>query len=105
MYPNTAFSAWQLTIMAIVPVVLLFGWLIAIFVASREPGGQNLAAAGSSPVGSATADPGSRTPATVGGRTRSGRPSTRRPRRSGGRMSLPPSGLRPVTPASGPPAG
>ena len=68
MYPNTALSAWQLTIMAIIPVVLLFGWLIAIYVAAREPGGQHQAVAGSSPVGSATADPGSRTPATVGGR-------------------------------------
>ena len=68
MYPNTALSAWQLTIMAIIPVVTLFAWLIAIFVAAREPGGQHQAAAGSSPVGSATAGPGSRPPATVGGR-------------------------------------
>ena len=68
MYPNTALSAWQLTIMAIIPVVTLVGWLIAIYVAAREPGGQHQAAAGSSPVGSATAGPGSRTPATVGGR-------------------------------------
>ena len=47
MYPNSVLSVWQLTIMAVIPVVLLFGWLIAIFVASREPGRQNLAAAGS----------------------------------------------------------
>jgi hypothetical protein len=47
MYPNSVLSVWQLTIMAVVPVALLFGWLIAIFVASREPGRQNLAAAGS----------------------------------------------------------
>ena len=47
MYPNSVLSVWQLTIMAVVPVVLLFGWLIAIFVASREPGRQNLVAAGS----------------------------------------------------------
>ena len=37
MYPNIALSAWQMTIMAVVPVVLLFAWLIAIYVASREP--------------------------------------------------------------------
>ena len=47
MYPNSALSVWQLTIMAVIPVALLFGWLIAIFVAAREPGRQNLAVAGS----------------------------------------------------------
>jgi hypothetical protein len=54
MYPNSALSAWQLTIMAVVPVVLLFAWLIAIYVASRESGRQNLVAAGS-PEGPAVA--------------------------------------------------
>ena len=38
MYPNSALSAWQLTIMAVVPVMLLVAWLIAIYVAAREPG-------------------------------------------------------------------
>jgi len=32
-----ALSAWQLTIMAVVPTVLLAGWLIAMFIAAREP--------------------------------------------------------------------
>jgi hypothetical protein len=54
MYPNSVLSVWQLTIMAVIPVALLFAWLIAIFVASREPGRQNLAAAGS-PEGPAVA--------------------------------------------------
>jgi hypothetical protein len=54
MDPNSALSVWQLTIMAVIPVALLFGWLIAIFVASREPGRQSLAAAGS-PEGPAVA--------------------------------------------------
>ena len=54
MYPNSALSVWQLTIMAVIPVALLFGWLIAIFVASREPGRQSLAAA-DSPEGPAVA--------------------------------------------------
>ncbi len=54
MYPNSVLSVWQLTIMAVVPVALLFGWLIAIFVASREPGRQNLVATGS-PEGPAVA--------------------------------------------------
>jgi len=42
-------------------------WLIAIFVAAREPGGHNQTAAGS-PAESATAGTGSRAPAPVGGR-------------------------------------
>jgi hypothetical protein len=54
MYSNSVLSVWQLTIMAVVPVVLLFGWLIAIFVVSREPGRKNLMAAGS-PEGPAVA--------------------------------------------------
>jgi len=67
MYPNSVLSVWQLTIMAVVPVVLLFAWLIAIFVASREPGRQDLAAAGS-PAESATAGTGSRLPTKPGER-------------------------------------
>jgi len=41
MYPNSALSAWQLTNMAVVVVVTLAAWLIAIFVAAREPGGHD----------------------------------------------------------------
>jgi hypothetical protein len=37
MYPNTALSAWQLAIMAMVPVTALAVWLTAIFLAAREP--------------------------------------------------------------------
>ena len=61
MYPNIVLSVWQLTIMAVVPVVLLFAWLIAIYLASREPARQDLAMAGS-PVEPATAGTGSRLP-------------------------------------------
>jgi hypothetical protein len=67
MYPNTVLSVWQLTIMAVVPVVLLFAWLIAIYVASREPARQDLAAAGS-PAEPATAGTGPRRPAKAGQR-------------------------------------
>ena len=67
MYPNSALSIWQLTIMAVVPVVLLFAWLIAIYVASREPARQDLAVAGS-PVEPATAGTGSRLPTKPGER-------------------------------------
>ena len=64
MYPNTVLSAWQLALMAVVAVVTLAGWLIAVFVAAREPGGRNLAAA-ASPAEAATAGIGSRAPATA----------------------------------------
>jgi|GEM_PF-2425749 len=37
MYPNTALSAWQLAIIAVVPVTALAAWLIAIFLAARAP--------------------------------------------------------------------
>jgi hypothetical protein len=48
-----ALSVWQLTVVAVVPTVLLFGWLIAIFLAARPPRGQAQAAAAWNP------DPGS----------------------------------------------
>ncbi len=67
MYPNIVLSVWQLTIMAVVPVVLLFAWLIAIYVASREPAGQGAAAAGSAGA-PAAAGTGSRSLAEVGER-------------------------------------
>jgi hypothetical protein len=34
---NSALSVWQLTIMAVIPVMALAGWLIAVFIAAREP--------------------------------------------------------------------
>jgi hypothetical protein len=67
MYPNSALSAWQLTIMAVVPVMLLVAWLIAIYVAAREPGSQDLAVVGS-PAEPAAAGTGSRLPAKPGER-------------------------------------
>jgi hypothetical protein len=45
--PNSVLSVWQLTLIAVVPLVLLIGWLIAIFLAAREPRGQAQAAAAS----------------------------------------------------------
>ena len=35
-YPNSALSAGQLAIIAVVPVLSLAAWLIAVFVANRE---------------------------------------------------------------------
>ena len=36
-YPNSALSAGQLAIIAVVPVLSLAAWLIVVFVADREP--------------------------------------------------------------------
>ncbi len=36
MYPNIALSAWQMAIMAVVPVVALAVWLIAVYAAARS---------------------------------------------------------------------
>jgi threonine/homoserine/homoserine lactone efflux protein len=49
MSPNSDLSAGQLTIMAVVIVVLLFAWLIAIFLAAREPRRHDRAAPGRPP--------------------------------------------------------
>jgi hypothetical protein len=49
---NSALSVWQLTIMAVVPTAALVGWLIAIFIAAREPRGR-AAAAGATGAGAA----------------------------------------------------
>ena len=57
MYPNSALSAWQLAIMAVVVVAALAVWLIAVYLAAREPRGHDLAAAGS-PAESAAAGTG-----------------------------------------------
>jgi predicted lipid-binding transport protein (Tim44 family) len=38
MNPNSALSAWQLAVMAVVPVAALAVWLTAIFLAARKPG-------------------------------------------------------------------
>ncbi len=42
--PNIVLSWWQLTLMAVVPVASLAGWLVAIFIAAREPRVRNAAA-------------------------------------------------------------
>ena len=47
MYPNTVLSAWQMTLMIAVPVVLLFGWLIAVFIAAGRSVVPDAAAAAS----------------------------------------------------------
>ncbi len=43
-YPNSALSAWQLAIIAVVPVLTLAAWLILVFAADRQP--RHRAAAG-----------------------------------------------------------
>jgi hypothetical protein len=44
--PNSALSVWQLTLLGVVPFALLVGWLIACFIAAREPRSHGAAAAG-----------------------------------------------------------
>ena len=43
MNPDTALSAWQLAIIAVVAVVSLAAWLIAVFLAARQPHGTSAA--------------------------------------------------------------
>jgi hypothetical protein len=47
--PNIVLSVWQLTIMAVVPVVLLFGWLAVVLFVGRETRVDDLAATGNTP--------------------------------------------------------
>ena len=56
MNPNSALSAWQLAVMAAVPVAALAVWLAAIFLAAGEPRRRALAAA-ASPAGATAAGP------------------------------------------------
>jgi hypothetical protein len=39
MYPDSALSAWQLAVMAVVVTVSLAAWLILVFLAARQPRG------------------------------------------------------------------
>jgi hypothetical protein len=64
MYPNPALPAWELAIMAIVPVMALVAWLTSIYLAARDTGGHKQAVAGSPPE-PATAGTGSRSPSVV----------------------------------------
>jgi len=65
-YPNTSLSAWQLAVMAVVAVAALAAWLTAVFLAARDPGGHQQAAAGSAP--GAAAGTSSRSPVPTGER-------------------------------------
>ena len=76
-YPNSALSAWQLAIIAVVAVGTLAAWLTAVFLAAREPRGYDQAAAGS-PAETAAAGAGSRSPAKSGGREPERPPTDRR---------------------------
>jgi hypothetical protein len=35
---NSSLPAWQLAVIAVVATVMLAGWLIAVFLADRQPG-------------------------------------------------------------------
>ncbi len=44
MHPDSALSAWQLATMAVVVAASLAAWLIAVFLAARQPRGTSAAA-------------------------------------------------------------
>jgi hypothetical protein len=48
-YPNSALSAGQLALIAIIPVLALAAWLILVFVADRQPRQRGAAGTGSQP--------------------------------------------------------
>jgi hypothetical protein len=76
MNPNSALSAWQLAVMAAVPVAALAVWLTAIFLAAREPRGRAQAAA-ASPAGATATGVGSAhvVPGSVAGEDEPARPA------------------------------
>ena len=43
-YPNNVLSAWQMTLMIAVPLMLLIGWLIAVFIAAGKAVAPGMAA-------------------------------------------------------------
>ncbi len=47
-YPNSALSAGELAIIAVVPVLALAAWLILVFAADRQP--RHRAASGATPL-------------------------------------------------------
>jgi hypothetical protein len=59
MYPHASLSAWQLAVVAVAAVTALAAWLTAVYLAARDPGRHDQAAAGSAP-GAAAAGTGSR---------------------------------------------
>jgi hypothetical protein len=63
-YPNSALSAWQLALIAVVAASALAVWLVAVFLAARPDRAARASAEGSS-TGSAAggADPGQPKPA------------------------------------------
>ncbi len=72
MYPNSALSAWQLAVIAVVAVAGLAVWLTAVYLAAREPRTHAQASAGApaetAAAGPAAAGSGDRTPAVAGDR-------------------------------------
>ena len=71
MYPNSALSAWQLAVIAVVAVSALACWLAAVYRAARDPSGHDQAAAGSPAGPAATGDTGAARDAGPGSGSRS----------------------------------
>jgi hypothetical protein len=75
---NSALSVWQLAIIIVIPLALLCGWIITIFMVAREPRepSAHAAAASSAAADSSPADEAAG--ATVGGRDQPTEPPARR---------------------------
>ena len=71
MYPNSALSAWQLAVIAVVAVSALACWLAAVYLAARDPSGHDRAAAGSTAGPAATGDTGAASDVGLGSGSRS----------------------------------
>jgi hypothetical protein len=77
--PNTVLSAWQMTILVVVPLLALAGWLIAIFIAARGPRQRAAATALAGATGSRTGSAPAATPtATSAGQDEPTEPPVRR---------------------------
>ncbi len=66
--PNSTLSAWQLAIMAVVIVASLAAWLIAVYLADRDPRRHDRAGAASPGKATETASAGSINAAAAGER-------------------------------------
>jgi hypothetical protein len=74
--PSSVLSGWQLALIIVVPTILLVGWLIAVFLAAREPRAHALATASAPVVKDAGETPGA---AGAAGHATTGQDETARP--------------------------
>ena len=100
MNPNSALSAWQLAVMAVVPVMVLAAWLTAVYFVARDTGEHKQASGWFTPgisrrrEGLPFAAPG------AGARAAASRPCGRVARRPDDTAVIRPLGTRPSTPVA-----